>query len=151
MPKAFDTMVDRPDLAEIASPLRQFFAAQNDVLAAYLFGSLARGKARSYSDVDIAVILADRGDRDPLARTFRLGEVAELLNGILQRKIDIVDFEDCSPFLAFEILKDGIRIFDRDILYRQKAELRQYQIYHDELPHREKQYERTREFFLRGV
>ena len=35
-----------------------YLAAQPDVLAAYLFGSYARGDARPDSDVDLAVLLS---------------------------------------------------------------------------------------------
>ncbi|RME36982.1 MAG: nucleotidyltransferase domain-containing protein, partial [Thermoflexia bacterium] len=35
--------------------LLEYLAAQPDVVAAYLFGSVAEGRARLQSDVDIAV------------------------------------------------------------------------------------------------
>jgi predicted nucleotidyltransferase len=38
--------------------LVEYFAGQDDVLAAYLFGSQACSKARPASDVDVAVLLS---------------------------------------------------------------------------------------------
>jgi len=37
--------------------LREYLASQPDVVAAYVFGSVAQGRARPQSDVDIAVLL----------------------------------------------------------------------------------------------
>jgi len=43
--------------AAIDQDLREFFAAEpGDVIAAYLFGSVARGTASARSDVDVAVL-----------------------------------------------------------------------------------------------
>jgi len=39
-----------------------FLATQPDVVAAYLFGSLAEERATPHSDVDIAILLADGSD-----------------------------------------------------------------------------------------
>lgn len=37
--------------------LTRYFADRDDVVAAYLFGSVARGEARAGSDVDVGVLL----------------------------------------------------------------------------------------------
>ncbi len=42
--------------------LTAFFATQPDVVAAYLFGSQAQGRATPRSDVDIAVLLTRMPD-----------------------------------------------------------------------------------------
>ncbi len=43
--------------ATIEQALREFFAARPDgIVAAYLFGSVARGTAGARSDVDVAVL-----------------------------------------------------------------------------------------------
>lgn len=39
--------------------LKDYFAVSEDVVLAYLFGSHARGRASSLSDVDVAVLLRD--------------------------------------------------------------------------------------------
>jgi len=42
--------------------LTEYLAAQPDVIAAYLFGSRASGRARAGSDVDVAVLLDEEED-----------------------------------------------------------------------------------------
>lgn len=41
----------------VIDSLRGYFAGRRDVVAAYLFGSVARDEARADSDVDVAVLL----------------------------------------------------------------------------------------------
>ena len=40
--------------------IQSYFAGQPEVVVAYLFGSVARGRANHLSDVDIAVLLGRR-------------------------------------------------------------------------------------------
>jgi predicted nucleotidyltransferase len=74
----------------------------------YLFGSYAKGHNHSDSDIDIAVVVADRGDFFTIQM--------QLMR--LRRKIDLriephpifeSDFSCENPF-AFEIQKSGIEI-----------------------------------------
>lgn len=45
------------DRAQAESLSRRYFDDRDDVAAAYLFGSVARGAARPSSDVDVGVLL----------------------------------------------------------------------------------------------
>ena len=42
--------------------LREYFTTQRDVIAAYLFGSVARGDPNALSDVDVAALLHPPSD-----------------------------------------------------------------------------------------
>ncbi|MBE3585692.1 MAG: nucleotidyltransferase domain-containing protein [Thermoanaerobacter sp.] len=46
----------KPELNNIISTITSYMEQQADVLAAYLFGSMARGRGKQDSDVDIAVL-----------------------------------------------------------------------------------------------
>lgn len=60
--------------------LVDYLATQPDVLAAYLFGSYATGKARPQSDVDVAVLLSEADDLERFERRLRLiGEIVDYL------------------------------------------------------------------------
>ncbi len=50
---------ERRNHEALVSALRRFFSGQADVIAAYLFGSRAAGRARPGSDVDVAVLLSE--------------------------------------------------------------------------------------------
>src|SRR5947208_2323631 len=46
------------DRAPVVDALRRYFAGNSEIVAAYLFGSVARGEGRASSDVDVGVVLA---------------------------------------------------------------------------------------------
>ncbi len=67
-----------------------------------LFGSFARDEARPDSDVDILVEFAD--DR----KTFdAFLDLAELLEEILDRKVELVTVESLSPYIGPRILAEA--------------------------------------------
>ncbi|HEX6987722.1 MAG TPA: nucleotidyltransferase family protein [Planctomycetaceae bacterium] len=66
-----------------------------------LFGSFVRGEQQADSDVDLLVSF-QRG-----RKTFRnFMEAADLLEGALGRKVDIVTPESLSPFIGPSILRE---------------------------------------------
>jgi predicted nucleotidyltransferase len=110
-------------------------AAQPDVLAAYLFGSYATGKARPESDVDLAVLLSGTDDMERFERRLRLmGEVEEALG---RRPADVVVLNDAPPLLAYQVLRYGRLIFERDRAARVEFEVRSGQVYTDLVPMRQ--------------
>jgi len=80
---------------------------------AYLFGSLARGTQNRLSDVDVAVLL----DPEFLARPhpelsygYKAHLITELMSQLGTNEIDVVILNHASPFLRFQVLRDGIVI-----------------------------------------
>jgi hypothetical protein len=80
------------------------------VLAAYVFGSRARGEHREASDLDVALIL---GREDHLSY-----EHHERLRSELARaaglRVDLAVVSEQTPVLAFEVIEGGRRVFSRD-------------------------------------
>lgn len=73
-----------------------------------IFGSFARGEARSDSDVDVLVCFR------PQARTFdNLFAVGEALEEAFHRKIDLVTEDALSPYIAPHILRE-VKYVDLD-------------------------------------
>lgn len=107
-------------------------AAQPDVLAAYLFGSYATGRARPESDVDVAVLLSETDDLERFERhLWLIGEVEEALG---RRPADVVVLNDAPPLLAHQVLMYGRLIFERDRAARVEFEVRAGKIYADLQP-----------------
>lgn len=78
---------------------------KHDVNAVYLFGSYAKNKARSDSDIDLMIVSGIEGI-----------EYYQLLNELetkLKKKIDLLRLETAiqNVKLMKEILKDGIKIY----------------------------------------
>lgn len=119
-------------IEDIAPVLRDYFAGQPDVLAAYVFGSVAAGHARPESDVDIAVLL--RSDLDQEARFYRRLSLSAEVESLLHRSTDLVVLNDAPPILQHQVLTGGRLIFERDRAARVEFEVRAGKIYADLKP-----------------
>ena len=101
------------------------------LLAAYLFGSVARGTNSSSSDVDVGVLL----------RTTPSGNLNDLrfgLEGDLERALgrttQVVVLNNAPPDLVHRVLRDGMLLLDRDRAARIRFEVRVRNEYFDLLP-----------------
>ena len=91
--------------------LRSALEGRNDVRLCYVFGSVARGRARRTSDVDVAVLLA--GEHAPST----LDSLAEYLEEATGRSVDLVDLATAPPLLAHQIVSTGTCL-----VYRNRGE-----------------------------
>lgn len=67
-----------------------------------LFGSVARGEARPDSDVDLLVEFA------PGQKSFdRFVALSELLEGVLEHRVELVTTESLSPYIGPHILAEA--------------------------------------------
>ncbi len=83
-------------------------ASLPDLLAVYLFGSHAQGRARSDSDIDLAVLVA--GKLDPVS-TWQL---AEMLAARFDRDVDLVDLRTASTVMQYQIITTGQLLWKKD-------------------------------------
>ncbi|OPX56416.1 Nucleotidyltransferase domain-containing protein [Oceanospirillum multiglobuliferum] len=79
-----------------------------ELLAVYLFGSQASGKAKPDSDIDLAVYHS--GQLDVVA----LWEIGCTLANQLNRDVDLIDFNQASTVLQHQILSRGRRLWAKD-------------------------------------
>lgn len=87
--------------------LKGAVAKFSDVQLAYLFGSYAEDKAMPASDLDVAVLVKERG-----VIPYFTAEFSRVL-GIPEEKISVLNLEDASPTLRLRILSRGVRLLDR--------------------------------------
>ena len=81
------------------------------IVAAWLFGSVARGADRPESDIDIAVLTSRPADHT----------VADLwldlradLSAIASREVDLVVLDQAPADLVHRVLRDGVVLVERD-------------------------------------
>lgn len=74
----------------------------------WVYGSEAAGRARPDSDLDVAVLFRKQPSAVEAAE---LRAEAEVSTG---RPVDLVDLERVSPILAFQVLRHGRLVVDRD-------------------------------------
>jgi len=93
---------------ELMDDIAAVFARESGIRLALIFGSLAKGRARIDSDVDVAVA-ADR----PLdiGTKMRLIEQLAVLTG---RPIDLVDLQVANGLILNRVLVDGKLLFCKD-------------------------------------
>jgi predicted nucleotidyltransferase len=106
-------------------------SADDRLVAAYLFGSVARGTDSSSSDIDVGLLL----------RTAPSGELNDLrfnLEGNLERALgqrtQVVILNNAPPDLVHRVLRDGRLLLDRDRAARIRFEVRARNQYFDLLP-----------------
>lgn len=89
--------------------IRELLNKQDEVVLAYLFGSVAKEGFSSH-DIDLALMLeAD----DKLSIVASLTEKISRMLNIPEDKVDIVDIDDANLLLKYRILTQGIRLVDR--------------------------------------
>ncbi len=121
------------DRAATIDHLLRYFATRDDVVVAYLFGSIARGEGRESSDADVAVLLRD-GKLEAIADFDRVFEMQDRLAARLGRDVDVVVMNGAPLDLLHRVLRDGVRVLDRDPLARMEFELQVRTQYFDFLP-----------------
>lgn len=78
---------------------------KNDVVKAGIFGSYARGEAKKNSDIDIAVKIKNKN-----MSLIGFIKIIKLLEKILKRKVDLVEYSEIKSRIKEKILNEEIRI-----------------------------------------
>jgi len=96
---------------KLARSLKIFFAQRQEILVAFLFGSLAKGQARPSSDVDIGVLF------NAVPGINVLNDLTGHLSSLLRKEVDLAVLNDASPILTMQVLKGGILLYAKDKKY----------------------------------
>jgi predicted nucleotidyltransferase len=123
-----DTIEAIVDMAAMTA----YWAQQSGVVVAYLFGSVALGRADTLSDVDVAVLLEERleGERGVDAQLRFTGGLA----GCSERDVQVVLLNQASPLLAYQVVQDGVLLYERSRAERLNFEVRTRRVYFDWRP-----------------
>ena len=102
--------------------LKNYFAQQDDVEFALIFGSVAQEKDSRISDIDVAVYFREGedilklGDRqiDIICAVMKLCKIS---------RVDVVILNLANPFVKFQVIKYGRLLYARDekVFYKFKA------------------------------
>lgn len=114
------------------SQITEYLHNHAKVSAAWLFGSVAAGKSRKDSDIDIAVLFVpglSKHERFDL-RLCLAGEMTRLAG----RDVDVVDMQSVPLYLQHQVRKVGRLIVEKDHAYRLAFDVRSRREYFDLLP-----------------
>jgi len=103
--------------------ITKYLSREEPIIAAYLFGSAAKGGATEKSDIDIGLLL--KKDFNLVSNfDYKLRLMGELKD-LAGKAVDIVFIDRTDPILQHHIRKHGKIIFERDkrkrIVYEIKA------------------------------
>ena len=121
------------DASAIERAVARCASKRREIAAAYVFGSVATGRTRNDSDVDVAVLLArplPAGRRLP----FRLELMADLGSALRRSDVEVVMLNDASPLLAHRVLSKGHLVFERSKSTRVRFHVRTASQYADLIP-----------------
>jgi predicted nucleotidyltransferase len=102
------------DSCGLAERIVDVLSARREILEAYLFGSRGRGEGQEHSDIDIAVFV-DEGKIKPDPFGYRSGLTSALMSGLGTNAVDVVVLNSAPPLLYHRVLRDGLRLFSRDL------------------------------------
>lgn len=118
--------------------LREVFAAHSAVWAAYVFGSLATGRERDGSDLDLGIVVnSDRweptNDKVPL--------ITECMKAAERDWIDLVVLNDAPLVVQFEAVRPNVLLYSRDDFHPGRFYSKVARMYWDFEPHLRRQRE----------
>jgi hypothetical protein len=101
----------------VGAILNKFASAHDDIIALYVFGSVATGRSRPSSDLDIAIM-----SRRQISGDERIALETELSN-MLGRDVDLAVFSQSGALLQHQILKNGRLVYESDSRERVRQEV----------------------------
>lgn len=106
--------LSKDEVIKIADDFLELIRKKHDVRQAYLFGSFAKGIAKDYSDVDIAIVLGTlaSSEESPFDEDFEIFHEAQKYNSLLEVVCFVQDeFDQDGTTLVKKIKKEGMRLF----------------------------------------
>jgi predicted nucleotidyltransferase len=147
-----DSVCPKYSLLNSDQRICDYFSSCSEVVAVYLFGSQAKGKARKKSDIDIAILLEDGTDSHGYFDLML--KYMEELERIYNNRVDVVILNNARPLLQHQVLMYGKLLYERNRQARVRFEVSSRKIYFDIKPALEEQskalFKRIKEVGLSG-
>jgi uncharacterized protein len=102
---------------DLCKRIVDFASRHVDIVAIYIFGSVATAKNRSGSDIDVAIMV--RGRVKGMERV----QLETSLSNFMEKDVDLIKFGEATPLLQHQILKYGCLIYERDPKERMRQEI----------------------------
>lgn len=113
-------------LKEIGDRVATVCRQETTVIAAYLFGSYAKGVPRPGSDLDVALLV-----KEPILDAFSLLSLSVSLHRVCSCEVDVVLLNRAGELLKREVRHSGILVFERDAEARKRFEIMGRKSYED--------------------
>ncbi|MFO7836651.1 MAG: nucleotidyltransferase domain-containing protein [Candidatus Thorarchaeota archaeon] len=117
------------DKDQVISNVKSTLESDQKIQAIYLFGSHATNTVNPMSDIDIAVLLDEEMVEDMVEIYWEL--LRRISDALHTDRLDLVILNESEPVLKFNVIKDGILIYERDSVARVRFERRTINEYLD--------------------
>ncbi|MBD3160450.1 MAG: nucleotidyltransferase [Candidatus Lokiarchaeota archaeon] len=117
------------DKDQVISRVKSTLESDQKIQAIYLFGSHATNTVNPMSDIDIAVLLDEEMVQDMVEIYWKL--LRRISDALHTDRLDLVILNESEPALKFNVIKDGILVYDRDSVARVRFERRTINEYLD--------------------
>ncbi|WP_158269827.1 nucleotidyltransferase domain-containing protein [Desulfonatronum sp. SC1] len=97
--------LQQPKSEDLVALLQPVLAQESEIIAAYLFGSAAKGHMRAGSDVDVAIVLDGHGPRTDRKRLF--DRLLPVLCRAVRHDVHLIILNDASYLLRAQVVHDG--------------------------------------------
>lgn len=104
------------------------FRQKKEILAVYLFGSQITGFSSKESDLDLAVLVTDKNKIS--AKELLKLLLAKNSNLSVNLHLSLIDMET-SPIFLYQIVKNGVCVYEKEPYERIKFESRALSLYYD--------------------
>ena len=138
-----------PTLASTSRAVARCVSRHPEIQAAYIFGSVAQGRTRPDSDIDIAVLL-DRPPAHARAVRYRLTLAGELGSALLRHDVQLVILNDAPPLMAHRVVSRGLMVFERSRAVRVRFQVETARRYADMVPAMERRVDRLKQDVREG-
>jgi len=105
--------LSKDEVIEIVRDFLNVAGKRHDIREAYIFGSLATGRAKESSDIDLAVVLGSIRitEKSPFGEDFEIFHEAQQYNSLLEVVCFLKDdFDKNGGALIKRIKKEGIKV-----------------------------------------
>jgi predicted nucleotidyltransferase len=102
---------------DLCRKINEFSVGHDEIVAIYLFGSIATAKNRPGSDIDVAIMVRSR------IKGMERVQLETSLSNLLKRDVDLVVFGEASPLLQHQILRNSRLVYERDPKERVRQEV----------------------------
>ncbi|MBS7251592.1 MAG: nucleotidyltransferase domain-containing protein [Candidatus Freyarchaeota archaeon] len=126
---------------DILSIIADVLATHEEIVTAYIYGSMVKGYADEASDIDVGLVLRRGFEPDPLYSARLANELEKRLNS--KHEVDVRVLNGQSTRFVYQVIKEGKVVFCRNEEERVEFETNITKIYLDIKPLHE-EYDRVR-------
>ena len=113
--------------------LKDHLYQKEEIIFAYIYGSVARNQDTKLSDIDIAIYIDE--DKRPEAGPFGYrSELITELQPLAGNDIDLIILNEASNLLAYNVFKEGNLLFNKEPDLRTEVQAKIVDRYLDFLP-----------------